>query len=32
VLYCLVTGFVILVMRIIERRTRIAGTIAVGAQ
>jgi len=32
VLYCLVTGLVILVMRVIERRTRIAGTIAVGAQ
>jgi glutamate/aspartate transport system permease protein len=32
VLYCLVIGLVILVMRVIERRTRIAGTIAVGAQ
>jgi glutamate/aspartate transport system permease protein len=32
VLYCLVTGLVILVMRVVERRTRIAGTIAVGAQ
>jgi glutamate/aspartate transport system permease protein len=32
VLYCLVTGLVILIMRVIERRTRIAGTIAVGAQ
>jgi glutamate/aspartate transport system permease protein len=32
VLYCTVTGFVILAMRVVERRTRIAGTIAVGAQ
>jgi len=32
VLYCTVTGLVILIMRIIESRTRIAGTIAVGAQ
>jgi glutamate/aspartate transport system permease protein len=32
VLYCTVTGIVILVMRMLERRTRIAGTIAVGAQ
>jgi glutamate/aspartate transport system permease protein len=32
VLYCTVTGLVILIMRIIERHTRIAGTIAVGAQ
>ncbi len=32
VLYCTVTGNVIVVMRIIEQRTRIAGTIAVGAQ
>jgi len=32
VLYCTVTGIVILVMRVLERRTRIAGTIAVGAQ
>ena len=32
VLYCSVTGIVILAMRILERRTRIAGTIAVGAQ
>ncbi len=32
VLYCLVTGLVILIMRVVERRTRIAGTIAVGAQ
>ena len=32
VLYCTVTGIVIVVMRIIEQRTRIAGTIAVGAQ
>jgi glutamate/aspartate transport system permease protein len=32
VLYCLVTGLVILIMRIVESRTRIAGTIAVGAQ
>jgi glutamate/aspartate transport system permease protein len=32
VLYCFVTGLVILIMRVIERRTRIAGTIAVGAQ
>jgi len=32
VLYCTVTGIVILAMRILERRTRIAGTIAVGAQ
>ena len=32
VLYCLVTGLVILIMRIVEGRTRIAGTIAVGAQ
>jgi glutamate/aspartate transport system permease protein len=31
VLYCLVTGLVILVMRIVESRTRIAGTITVGA-
>jgi hypothetical protein len=31
VLYCSVTGLVILIMRLIERRTRIAGTIAVGA-
>jgi len=31
VLYCLVTGLVILIMRSVERRTRIAGTIAVGA-
>ena len=32
VLYCLVTGLVILIMRILEGRTRIAGTLAVGAQ
>jgi glutamate/aspartate transport system permease protein len=32
VLYCLVTGLVIVIMRIVESRTRIAGTIAVGAQ
>ena len=32
VLYCLVTGLVILIMRIVEDRTRIAGTLAVGAQ
>jgi glutamate/aspartate transport system permease protein len=32
VLYCTVTSIVILAMRILERRTRIAGTIAVGAQ
>jgi glutamate/aspartate transport system permease protein len=32
VLYCTVTGIVILIMRAVERRTRIAGTIAVGAQ
>jgi glutamate/aspartate transport system permease protein len=32
VLYCLVTGLVILIMRIVESRTRIAGTLAVGAQ
>lgn len=32
VLYCLVTGLVILIMRMVEARTRIAGTIAVGAQ
>ena len=32
VLYCMVTGIVILAMRMLERRTRIAGTIAVGAQ
>jgi len=32
VLYCLVTGLVILIMRIVEGRTRIAGTLAVGAQ
>src|SRR5215467_8040787 len=32
VLYCLVTGLVILIMRAVERRTRIAGTIAVGAK
>jgi glutamate/aspartate transport system permease protein len=31
-LYCTVTGIVILAMRRIERRTRIPGTIAVGAQ
>jgi glutamate/aspartate transport system permease protein len=32
VLYCLVTGLVILIMRIVENRTRIAGAITVGAQ
>jgi glutamate/aspartate transport system permease protein len=32
VLYCFVTGLVILIMRIVEGRTRIAGTLAVGAQ
>jgi glutamate/aspartate transport system permease protein len=32
VLYCLVTGLVIVIMRFVEGRTRIAGTIAVGAQ
>ena len=32
VLYCLVTGLVILIMRIVESRTRIAGAITVGAQ
>jgi glutamate/aspartate transport system permease protein len=32
VLYCAVTGIVILAMRVLEQRTRIAGTIAVGAQ
>jgi len=32
VLYCTVTGIVIVAMRMLERRTRIAGTIAVGAQ
>lgn len=32
VLYCLVTGLVILIMRLVEGRTRIAGTIAVGAK
>lgn len=32
VLYCLVTGLVILIMRIVEGRTRIAGAITVGAQ
>jgi len=32
VLYCLVTGLVILIMRIIEARTRIAGAITVGGQ
>jgi glutamate/aspartate transport system permease protein len=32
VLYCLVTGLVIFIMRIVEGRTRIAGTITVGAQ
>jgi glutamate/aspartate transport system permease protein len=32
VLYCMVTGLVILIMRVVERHTRIAGTIAVGAQ
>src|SRR5262245_14310239 len=32
VLYCTVTGIVILAMHMLERRTRIAGTIAVGAQ
>ncbi len=31
-LYSLVTGLVILIMRVVERRTRIAGTIAVGAK
>ena len=31
VLYCLVTGLVILIMRIVEQRTRIAGAITVGA-
>ena len=31
-LYCLVTGIVIVLMHIVERRTRIAGTIAVGAK
>jgi glutamate/aspartate transport system permease protein len=31
-LYCLVTGLVIVLMRGVEKRTRIAGTIAVGAQ
>ena len=31
VLYCLVTGLVILIMRIVENRTRIAGAITVGA-
>ena len=32
VLYCLVTGLVILIMRIVEGRTRIAGAITVGAR
>ncbi len=32
VLYCLVTGLVILLMRGVERRTRIAGTLALGAK
>jgi glutamate/aspartate transport system permease protein len=32
VLYCSVTGLVILIMRIVESRTRIAGAITVGAQ
>ena len=32
VLYCTVTGLVILLMREVERRTRIAGTVAVGAK
>ena len=32
VLYCLVTGLVILIMRIVEGRTRIAGTMAIGAK
>jgi len=32
VLYCLVTGLVILIMRIVEASTRIAGAITVGAQ
>ena len=32
VLYCAVTGLVILIMRVIEGRTRIAGTLAVGAK
>jgi glutamate/aspartate transport system permease protein len=32
VLYCAVTGIVIVAMRMLEQRTRIAGTIAVGAQ
>ncbi len=31
VLYCMVTGLVIVLMRSVEKRTRIAGTIAVGA-
>lgn len=31
-LYCMVTGLVIVLMRSVERRTRIAGTIAVGAR
>jgi len=32
VLYCLVTGLVIVVMRVIEKRTRIVGAITVGAK
>jgi glutamate/aspartate transport system permease protein len=32
VLYCSVTGLVILIMRIVESRTRIAGALTVGAQ
>ena len=30
-LYCVVTGVVIIIMHRVEKRTRIAGTIAVGA-
>ena len=32
VLYCAVTGLVIVIMRVVERRTRIAGTLALGAK
>lgn len=32
VLYCAVTGLVIAIMRVVERRTRIAGTLALGAK
>ena len=32
VLYCLVTGLVIVIMRAVETRTRIAGAITVGGK